>query len=299
VGDQLTRVLDSLEKGEKGSAATLERISLGIRNLPEVAKDNTDRNRTSPFAFTGNKFEFRAVSSAASISGPIAFLNAAVGEALAEFEAAISSRTAKGASLPDAALEVVRQAVSDTKAVRYEGNNYAPELVEEAQRRGLPNLRATPEALAELIKPEARAFLAKARMFSEGESEARYHVKLERYIKDIEIEVEALTNLINGHVLPAAYRQLGLLAAAGSSRIAKEDRERLDDAVDTLAARVKSLEAAVERSAPEVPEKRAHLLAQEVVPGMAAVREVADRIEEMVADDFWTLPKYSEMLFLV
>lgn len=299
VGDQLTRVLDGLEKGEKGGAAALERISLGIRNLPEVAKDNTDRNRTSPFAFTGNKFEFRAVSSAASISGPIAFLNAAVGEALGEFEAAISSRKAKGASLQDAVLEVVRQAVTDTKAIRYEGNNYAPELVEEARRRGLPNLRATPEALAELVKPEAREFLAKARVFSEGESEARYHVKLERYIKDIEIEVETLTNLISAHVLPAAYKQLALLSAAGSPRIGKEDRERLEDAVDTLATRVKSLEGAVERSASESLEKRAHVLAQDVVPGMATVREVADRIEETVADEFWTLPKYSEMLFLV
>ena len=299
VGDQLTRVLDSLEKGEKGTAATLERISLGIRNLPEVAKDNTDRNRTSPFAFTGNKFEFRAVSSAASISGPIAVLNAAVAEALGEFEAAIASRTAKGASLPDAALEVVRQGVTDTKAIRYEGNNYAPELVEEARRRGLPNLHATPEALAELVKPEARAFLARARVFSEAELDARYHVKLERYVKDIEIEVEALTNLVSGHVLPAAYHQLALLATVGSSRIAKEDRERLEDAVDTLAGRVKSLEAAVERSANESLEKRAHLLAEEVVPGMTAVREVADRIEESVADEFWTLPKYSEMLFLV
>jgi glutamine synthetase len=299
VGDQLTRVLDGLEKGEKGAAAALERISLGIKNLPEVAKDQTDRNRTSPFAFTGNKFEFRAVSSAASISGPIAFLNAAVGEALGEFEAAISSRKAKGGSLQDAVLEVVRQAVTDTKAIRYEGNNYAPELVEEARKRGLPNLRATPEALAELIKPEAREFLAKAKVFSEGESEARYHVKLERYIKDIEIEVEALTDLITAHVLPAAYKQLALLSAAGSARITKEGRERLDDAVDTLATRVKSLEGALERSLNESLAKRAHVLAQEVVPGMTSVREVADRIEGMVADEFWTLPKYSEMLFLV
>ena len=299
VGDQLTRVLDGLEKGEKGTEAALERISLGIKNLPEVARDNTDRNRTSPFAFTGNKFEFRAVSSAASISGPIAILNAAVGEALGEVEAAISARISKGAKLEDAALEVVRELVKDTKAIRYEGNNYAPELVEEARRRGLPNLRATPEALAELVKPEARAFLAKAKVFSEAEGEARYHVKLERYIKDIEIEVQALGDLVAGHVLPAAYRQLALLAAAGSSRVAKEDREKLDDAVDTLATRVKSLDAALERSANEGLEKRAHLLAQDVVPGMTSVREVADRIEEMVADDFWTLPKYSEMLFLV
>jgi glutamine synthetase len=189
--------------------------------------------------------------------------------------------------------------VGETKAIRYEGNNYAPELVEEARRRGLPNLRTTPEALAELVKPEAREFLAKAKMFSEAESEARYHVKLERYIKDIEIEVQALGDLVAGHVLPAAYKQLALLASAGSSRVAKEDRERLDDAVDTLATRVKSLDAALERSVNEGLEKRAHLLAQDVVPAMAAVREVADRIEEVVADEFWTLPKYSEMLFLV
>jgi glutamine synthetase len=299
LGEQLTRVLDGLEKGEKGGAGALERISLGIKNLPEVARDNTDRNRTSPFAFTGNKFEFRAVSSAASISGPIAILTAAVGEALGEFEAAISSRTAKGASLPDAVLEVVRQAVTDTKDIRYEGNNYAPELVEEARRRGLPNLRATPEALAELVRPEAREFLARSRVFSEAEVEARYHVKLERYVKDIEIEVEALTGLVSAHVLPAAYKQLALLAAAGSSRVAREDKERLDDAVDTLAARVKTLEGALERSAQEGLERRAQVLAQEVVPGMAAVREVADRIEELVADEYWTLPKYSEMLFLV
>jgi glutamine synthetase len=292
-------VLDGIEKGERGGAAAIERISLGVRKLPEMARDQTDRNRTSPFAFTGNKFEFRAVSSAASISGPIAFLNAAVGEALGEFEAAISSRTAKGASLPDAVLEVVREAVIETKAVRYEGNNYAAELVEEARRRGLPNLRATPEALAELVQPGAREFLARTRVFSESETEARYHVKLERYVKDIEIEVEALGNLVSGHVLPAAYKQLALLAAAGSSRVAKEDRERLDDAVDTLAARVKSMEAAVERSANEGLARRAEVLAQEVVPGMAAVREVADRIEELVADEYWTLPKYSEMLFII
>src|SRR5262245_3433817 len=190
LGEQLTRVLDALEKGEKGGAAAVERISLGIRKLPEVARDNTDRNRTSPFAFTGNKFEFRAVSSGQSISLPVAFLNVAVGEALEELEAALSSRTGKGMSLPDAVLEVVREAVGATKAVRFEGNNYAAEWVDEAQRRGLPNLRNTPEALAELVRPEARTFLARAKVFSEAESDARYHVKLERYLKDIEVEVE-------------------------------------------------------------------------------------------------------------
>jgi glutamine synthetase len=300
LGEQLTRVLDAIEKGERGGAAAVERISLGIRKLPEVARDNTDRNRTSPFAFTGNKFEFRAVSSAASISLPVAFLNVAVGEALEEFEGALNGRVGKGMSLPDAVLEVVREAVGETKAIRFEGNNYAAEWVDEARRRGLLNLRTTPEALAELVRPEAREFLARARVFSEAESHARYHVKLERYLKDIEVEVEALTDIVNAHVLPAAYRQLALLAGAGSLRTAKDARARLETTVDELADRVAALQSVAERAASEESlEKRAHLLAEETVPAMAAVRNLCDGIEETVADEFWTLPKYGEMLFLV
>jgi len=300
LGDQLTRVLDGIEKGERSGAAALERISLGVRKLPEVARDNTDRNRTSPFAFTGNKFEFRAVSSAASISTPIAFLNAAVADALGEFEQAIRARSAKGTSLQDAVLDVVRESVIETKAVRYEGNNYAPELVEEARRRGLPNLRTTPEALAELMKPEALDFLARTRVFSRAEAEARYHVRLERYVKDVDIEVEALENLVSGHVLPAGYKQLALLSSAGGAKTARSALDRTSAAVDELSTRVAELQSAAEKAGKigEL-EKHAHALAEQVVPAMAAVREVSDRLEETVADEFWTLPKYSEMLFIV
>jgi len=300
LGDQLTRVLDGIEKGEKGGAAAMERISLGVRKLPEVARDNTDRNRTSPFAFTGNKFEFRAVSSAASISTPIAFLNAAVADALGEFERAISARTAKGASLQDAVLDVVRQAVVDTKAVRYEGNNYAPELVEEARKRGLPNLRTTPEALEELVKPDALEFLARTKVFAKAEAEARYHVRLERYVKDIDIEVEALENLVSGHVLPAAYKQLALLDSAGGAKTARASLDRTSATVDELSARMVDLQSSAEKAGKIADlEKHAHALAEQVVPAMAAVRAVCDRLEESVADEFWTLPKYSEMLFIV
>jgi len=300
LGDQLTRVLDGIEKGERSDAAALERISLGVRKLPEVARDNTDRNRTSPFAFTGNKFEFRAVSSAASISTPIAFLNAAVADALGEFEQAIRARTAKGASLADAALDVVREAVVATKAVRYEGNNYAPELVEEARRRGLPNLRTTPEALAELVKPPALDFLARTKVFSKAETEARYHVRLERYVKDVDIEVECLENLVSGHVLPAGYKQLALLSSAGGAKTARSALDRTSAAVDELSTRMAELQSAAEKAGKIGDlEKHAHALAEQVVPAMAAVREVSDRLEETVADEFWTLPKYSEMLFVV
>jgi glutamine synthetase len=300
LGDQLTRVLDGIEKSEAAGAGGMERIALGVGRLPEVARDNTDRNRTSPFAFTGNKFEFRAVPSSSSISVPIAFLNVAVAEALGEIEASLKARTAKGASVQDAALEVVREAVTATKAIRFEGNNYAPEWVEEARRRGLPNLRTTPEALAELVKPEAREFLAKAKVFSQEESEARYHVKMERYVKDIEIEVEALKSLISTHVLPAAYRQHALLAGAGQSKAIGAALDRVGVAIEDITARLGDLQAVADRTAAEASlDKKACGYAEQVVPAMAAVREVADRIEETVADEFWTLPKYREMLFLV
>ncbi len=300
LGEQLSRVLDAIENGG-GSAggADLDKIALGIQSLPEVAKDATDRNRTSPFAFTGNKFEFRAVSSAASISIPTAFLNAAVTEALEEIEKAISARKAKGKSLQDAVLEVVRETVIATKAIRFEGNNYAPEWVEEAKRRGIPNLRRTPEALAELVTPDAKAFLEKTKVFSHAETESRYHVRIERYIKDLEIEIESLRNLVSTHVAPAVYRQHALLASAGSVRSIGAALEKTSSAIDELSARMADLQSVADKAAAEATlEGKAKGLAESVVPAMGAVREVCDRIEEMVADDFWSLPKYREMLFL-
>ena len=269
--------------------------------MPEVARDNTDRNRTSPFAFTGNKFEFRAVSSAASISTPIAFLNAAVAEALGEFEQAIASRTGKGMSLQDAALEVVREAVVQTKAVRFEGNNYAAEWVEEARRRGIPNLRTSPEALAELVKPEAKEFMARMKVFSEAETDARYHVRMERYVKDVEIEIEAAEEHRDR---PRAARGLQAARAAGAGGLVQDGQGGA--LAHGRGGRGRGRQgrgpAGRGRHAPRARPtwcKKSRLLADEVVPAMAALREVCDRIEEMVADEFWTLPKYSEMLFLV
>ncbi len=297
LGDQLTRVLDGIEKGEAEEKGGMERIALGVSKLPEVAKDNTDRNRTSPFAFTGNKFEFRAVSSAASISTPVAYLNAAVGEAIAELVAEISARKDSGRSLEESVLEVVREAVKETKAVRFEGNNYAAEWVKEARRRGLLNLRTSPEALEQMVTPEARAFLTRSGVFSEAEIESRFHVKMERYVKDIEIEVDALRNLVAAHVLPAAYKQLGLIAGSAKSRGAA--LKRLQALVDELEKAGTVLQTLSDKGQSLGLEKKAHLYAEKVVPAMAAVREASDHIEESVADEFWTLPKYAEMLLLV
>ena len=194
----------------------METISLGIRKLPEVARDQTDRNRTSPFAFTGNKFEFRAVSSAQSISLPIAFLNAAVGEALGEFEDALTHRAPRrGRACRTPCSRSSAKPWWRPRPSASRGTTTPPEWVEEAQKRGLPNLKTSPEALAELVRPEAKEFLARTKVFTEAESDARYHVRMERYIKDLDIEVEALKNIVTGHVLPAAYKQLALLAEGG------------------------------------------------------------------------------------
>jgi glutamine synthetase len=231
---------------------------------------------------------------------PIALLNAAVAEALGEFEAAITTKAGKKGSFQDAVLAVIKEAVVATKAIRFEGNNYAPEWVVEAKRRGLPNLRTSPEALAELVKPDSKAFLAKMKVFTEAESEARYHVKMERYVKDVEIEVETLTGLVAAHVLPAALKQRALLGSAGNSKAVQGCAKSLDTLIGKLTSQMEALEEDVEKAGKATGvEKKALLLAQKVVTGMAEIRETADAIEESVADAFWTLPKYHEMLFLV
>jgi glutamine synthetase len=300
LGEQLTRILDGLERGDTQGAAGMERIALGIRRLPEVARDNTDRNRTSPFAFTGNKFEFRAVPSGSSISIPIAVLNAAVAEALGEAESALKERIGQGRNLPEAVLDYARQTAIETRSIRFEGNNYAAEWVDEAARRGLPNLRRSPEALAELVTPESLDFFQRMRIFSAAETEARYHVRLERYVKDIEIEVEALKNLVATHVLPSAYRQHALLSGAGARKAISVALDRLGGHMDELIARMAEMQSVSDRAAGESHlEQKAAILAEEVFPAMLAVREVCDRIEDSVSDEYWTLPKYREMLLLV
>ena len=300
VGEHLTRVLEAIERGEAAGPAALECISLGVRQLPEVRRDHTDRNRTSPFAFTGDKFEFRAVSAPSSTALPLAFLNAAVAEALGEMERGIEKRLEAGEPQPEAVLAVVREAVRASRDVRFEGNSYCAEWMAEAVRRGLPNLATTPEALAELGRPGSRDFLAATRVFSPRETEARHQVRLERYVKVVEIEAETLRGLVSAHVAPAACRQLGLLLSAGSCRAVTEAVGRLEQSLEVLSARGAALQVAQEQAASEPTlEGRALVLAREVVPAMAALREVADRIEETVADDLWTLPKYREMLSLV
>jgi glutamine synthetase len=307
LGEELTKILDAIEHNTNDRQDSTERLLKVAISLPEVAQDATDRNRTSPFAFTGNKFEFRAVGSSASIAFPMTVLNAAVAESLVHMCEAIEAHREKKVPLEQAVMTVVREVIVETKAIRFEGNNYAPEWVTEAKRRGLPNLARTPEALEQLVKPEGIELFVSTGTLTEQEIRARYHIYLERYLKDVVIEVDTLADMARTQVLPAAIAHQGMLAqsieAVGRLKgKAPEAQVRLLDAciqeINTLHQRVDALEAQMQKLDAVDEKKRAHHYAYDVVPAMAQTREAADRLEEIVSDALWPLPKYPEMLFL-
>jgi glutamine synthetase len=308
LGDMLSRILDDIEKGtkntESGEAAV---IRLGVAKLPEVMKDNTDRNRTSPFAFTGNKFEFRAVGSSASTSFPVTLLNAAVADALGEVNAALKAKLSGGKSIDAAILEVVREFAAASKPIRFEGNNYSDEWVREAEKRGLPNLRKTPEALNQLATDASKKMLVEIGVFTEAELASRFHVRVERYNKVLSIEVDTLLHMVDTMIVPAALQYHGTLAqgaaaarAAGFQLVPQtEAADRVARLVQLLGERRKHLvEAAGKANGATSEEAKAHAFAHEVSAAMVEVRHVCDELESIVADDAWPLPKYREMLFL-
>ena len=310
LGDALTKILDAIEAGKlKGSTSAKQVISMGLSKLPEIAKDNTDRNRTSPFAFTGNKFEFRAVASSASTATPMATLNAAVGEALAEMATRLEASLKKTKDFDQAIINVVKEYVVETKAIRFEGNGYSDEWREEAARRGLLNLAKSPEALAQLKNKDVKTLFTKSGVYKADELESRYHLELERYIKDLEIEIAALKEIATTAVLPAAFKHqaqiagsVAALAAAGingdSLAVQKAEVESFAALIASLKSALSALDHAVEKAEGGSEEKKASAFAYGVSEAMAAVREACDKLELAIDDGLWPLPKYREMLFL-
>jgi glutamine synthetase len=309
MGSMLTHVIESIADGKSSTNAAQAMIKLGVARLPEIEKDNTDRNRTSPFAFTGNKFEFRAVGSSASIAFPIVLLNAAVAEALDEIREQIEANLKRGKSVDDVVLGVVGQVFKETAPIRFEGNNYSEEWVKEAGKRGLPNLRRSPEALEQLITRQSRTLLTKLGIFNKAELESRYHVRLERYVKDMLIEMHTLKELIDTYVLPAAFEYAGRLSTAASHAITAgitsvpqvEAANEIGEMIESLRRDQELLEAAITKAEGlhENLPKQAALLTGAGADAMARVRANSDALELKIADDLWPLPKYREMLFPV
>ena len=309
MGAMLTKVIEAIAAGKTSASAEQEMIKLGVARLPEIEKDNTDRNRTSPFAFTGNKFEFRAVGSSQSIAFPIVLLNAAVAEAIAEITAALRAELKKTKKVHDAVLKVVRPIFKETAAVRFEGNNYSPEWVTEAAKRGLLNLRRTPEALAQLMTKQSHKLLTSLGILSETELESRYHVRLERYIKDMLIELHTMREMVDTYVLPAAFQYSGMLAnsaaQAKSAGIKVIPQIEAANEIGTLITDLQKNRATLGKVIDKAEgmhddmAKQAEMLTSAGADAMAAVRKCCDAIELSVSDECWPLPKYREMLFPV
>jgi glutamine synthetase len=309
MGNTLTKVIESIADGKSVGSAEQQMIKLGVARLPEIEKDNTDRNRTSPFAFTGNKFEFRAVGSSQSIAFPIVLLNAAVAEAIAEITAALKAELKKTKKVDDAVLKVVRPIFKETSPVRFEGNNYSEEWVTEATKRGLLNLRRTPEALAQLITKQSRKVLTSLNVLSDEELDSRYHVRLERYVKDMLIEMHTMREMVDTLVLPAAFEYSGQLAGAASQAKAAGIKSIPQiDAANALGAAIAELQKqrtalgkAIDKAEGMHDElvKQAEFLTSVGADAMHEARRCADALELSVSDELWPLPKYREMLFPV
>jgi glutamine synthetase len=310
MGETLTQVIEDIAAGRTGKqGAAQAMIQLGVAKLPEIAKDNTDRNRTSPFAFTGAKFEFRAVGSSQSIAFPVMLLNATTAEAMVELAEAIKKELKTTKNRDDAVLKVVGRAFKETSAVRFEGNGYSEEWVKEAKKRGLPNFRRSPEALAQIVTPPSMKLFTTLGILSKEEVESRYHIRLERYIKDMLIELHTLGEIVDTMVLPACYAYLGSLqTAAGSAAKAGIKvipqvavANSIGKQVVTLQQRTAALHAAIAKAEAlhHDAAKQAQFLTSTGADAMAAVREVSDALELQIGDAQWPLPRYREMLFPV
>ncbi|MDF1502601.1 glutamine synthetase III [Roseisolibacter sp. H3M3-2] len=310
MGQTLNRMIEDMVSGKTaGQKAEQQLIQLGVAKLPEIEKDNTDRNRTSPFAFTGNKFEFRAVGSSQSIAFPVMLLNAAAAEAIADLTEKLRDELTRTPAVDDAVLNVVRESFKASSAVRFEGNGYSDEWVQQAEGRGLLNLRRTPEALEQLMTEQAKQLFRSTAILTEVELESRYHVRVERYVKDMLIELHTLGQLVDTFVLPAGYAYLNALAkgaadakAAGIQTVPQlAAAERVGAVVAELDAARATLLAVTEKADHQHgdPSACARLLTSEGADAMAAVRAASDALELLVPDDQWPLPKYREMLFPV
>jgi glutamine synthetase len=295
LGSQLEDVIAQIEQGSASASKKGGHLDLGVDSLPALPRDATDRNRTSPFAFTGNKFEFRAVGSSAPIYWPQTILNTAVADSLQELADELEK-------LPhgdfDGLAKILSGIARANKQVLFEGNGYSEEWHAEAARRGLPNNRTTVDALPALSSAKAKEVFSRLGILSERELEARAEIQWERYVKVQNIEANTSLDIARTLILPAAVRYLGVLSGAGASKGVGSIVTRVAGLTDDLVAAIDLLEKA-QRAAGKAKSvhAEARAFAEKVIPAQNALRDVADELETLVADDLWPLPKYRELLF--
>lgn len=305
LGSMLSKILDSIESGKAAEATDAQIINLGASGIPTISKDYTDRNRTSPFAFTGNKFEFRAVGSSANTAVPVTMLTAAVADSFRKASARLRELIAKKGSRDEAVMELIGELIVEGKKVRFEGNNYSAEWRKEAEKRKLPILDTTPEALAVLNKKSETAFLVEGNVLTAEEIQSRYHINVERYVKTVVIELHTLSEMVQNQVIPTIETQLSRtmdvaerIKGSKTGKIHLERVEKLQNIfgeVLTLASDLDEQIAKLDSIHDE--EEKMTKLSTKLLPAAKELRKVCDLAELMVADELWPLPKYREMLF--
>ncbi len=315
LGTQLSNVLDELEsKVKTGKMSPDEKtaLKLGVGKIPDILLDNTDRNRTSPFAFTGNKFEFRAVGSSANCAGPMTVLNAIVADQLVKFKREVDDLMEKGVEKDEAIFQVLRKCILDSKAIRFEGNGYGEEWVQEAAKRGLSNIKTTPEALAAFVSTKTLNIFVRHRIMNDREQHARYDIHLEIYIKKIQIESRVMADLALNHIIPTAIKYQStlidnvkglkeIMSPAEFKKNASIQMEMITEIsqhINNIKTNVDAMtEARKKANAIEDVKKQAVQYCEKVKAYFETIRYNVDKLEMIVDDESWPLPKYRELLF--
>jgi glutamine synthetase len=316
LGAQLNKILDDLEKAVHAGKMSPEEktaLKMNIGRIPDILLDNTDRNRTSPFAFTGNKFEVRAVGSTANCGGPMTVLNAIVAEQLIQFKKDVDSLLDKKIEKDEAIFQTLKQYIIASKKIRFEGNGYGDEWKAEAKKRGLSNFATTPSALEAMVSKKSLDMFESLNILNHREQEARYDISLETYTKKIQIESRIIADMVNNQIIPAAitYQKVLVDNVSGLKNILSEKDFKV--AADTQLERIKEISERVtiiQREAEAMREarkkannlegakKQAFAYCEDVKPYFDVIRYQVDKLEYIIDDATWPLPKYREMLFL-
>ena len=313
IGSELSNVLDEVEERVIGKFSEQDEVILKMdihKNIPELLLDNTDRNRTSPFAFTGNKFEFRAVGASANCAWPMTILNTIMADTLIEFKKEVDALIQKGEKKEIAILHIIKKYIRESKPIRFEGDNYSEQWVEEAKKRGLSNFKDTPRALDTFSAKKAKQLFENHKIFSAVELEARHEIMLEDYVKKVQIEARLVGNMASNYILPPAIayqnqliknikglKELNFSEEAYSAQL--EIISIISKHINEISKNVEAMiEARKVANNIESMHKRAMEYCDAVKPYFDKIRYHADKLELIVDDNLWTLPKYRELLFM-
>ncbi|MFA4862672.1 MAG: glutamine synthetase type III, partial [Bacteroidales bacterium] len=316
IGSHLTKILDEIEKKVKKGKVTQalqEELNVNISKIPEILRDNTDRNRTSPFAFTGNKFEFRAVGSSDTCARAMIILNTIMADQLRKFKNDVDNLIADKVRKDEAIFQVLKRYITESKNIRFEGNSYSEEWIKEAAQRGLSNIRSTPKAVKTYISAKTIRLFGEHNVFTERELHARYEIKLESFARKLQIESRMFGDLAKNHLIPTAIRYqntlienaMGLKEVLDAKTYVKLSKNQVDT-IKEISEHISQVKINVELMLQE--RKKANRMAtmeemataydEKVKPYFDIIRYHTDKLELLVDDELWPLPKYREIMFL-